>query len=562
MADEAALFEQLNRISATDQAAAKHFGIGIGTIVGAFVFVYWGQRLWDRVSGRKGGIVRAVSYVARPLRRIASGVPVGGFLILPGRILLALVYLALNIALTFTNVDWSQRTFFGKRLGWMALCNMCLAVFLGLKNTPLSPLAGCSYEGLNVLHRCCGYTTILYVILHAIVIVTGLVHEGQLYLMRMSQQYAGAVAGLSMLIILASTASIIRRRQYELFITMHVVLVAVILATAGFHTFNPPYISPKTLLITTLAAGFWAIDRLQRVIRWTYYAAGNHCTLTPLPEEATRVEMHRAVKAAPGSHIFLWIPGVKVLQIHPFTLNKPTEFVIAARDGFTKALYEKACSKPGIRLKASVDGPYGSAPKVRAYDKLVLLAGGSGATFTLALALDWSRHLRLRRHGSTLIFVWTVKTRAYLQWFEAELTELANNPAIDLRVHITGKNTSRYASPSLTPGWSYPPSPPMELSVIPDSSAAEKGTKMPNVKEMECSQYSRSASTVWPRIHYNRPNVEDVVEGALAGLAVTKRVLIAACGPGGLLTDARIAAAARMRAELPSVHLHLEEFEW
>lgn len=49
----------------------------------------------------------------------------------------------------------------------MALLNMCLAIFLGLKNTPLLPLAGQTYQELNLLHRCCGYTTVLYVVLHA-----------------------------------------------------------------------------------------------------------------------------------------------------------------------------------------------------------------------------------------------------------------------------------------------------------------------------------------------------------------------------------------------------------
>lgn len=48
----------------------------------------------------------------------------------------------------------------------VSLCNMCLAVFLALKNTPLSPIAGRSYESINVLHRWCGYTTILLMTVH------------------------------------------------------------------------------------------------------------------------------------------------------------------------------------------------------------------------------------------------------------------------------------------------------------------------------------------------------------------------------------------------------------
>jgi hypothetical protein len=48
----------------------------------------------------------------------------------------------------------------------VALCNMCLTIFAGIKNTPLSAIAGRSYESINVLHRWCGYTTILTTIVH------------------------------------------------------------------------------------------------------------------------------------------------------------------------------------------------------------------------------------------------------------------------------------------------------------------------------------------------------------------------------------------------------------
>jgi len=125
--------------------------------------------------------------------------------------------------------------------------------------------------------------------------------------------------------------------------------------------------------------------------------------------------MRRSIKAKPGSHVLLYIPGVRALQNHPLTLlsSHPAEFVVVARDGFTKSLYEAACDGAGAKTKfrASVEGPYGQVPGARRYDKVILVAGGSGATFTLALALDWARRLRARKHRSTLDFVWVVKTR-------------------------------------------------------------------------------------------------------------------------------------------------------
>lgn len=167
------------------------------------------------------------------------------------------------------------------------------------------------------------------------------------------------------------------------------------------------------MIIVGLAAAIWVIDRFFRLSRWLYYGVGNYCTLTPLPEGATKVRMHRAIKATPGSHAFFWIPGVRIFQTHPFSLlaNNPAEFVITARDGFTRDLYEIACATPGARFRAAFEGAYGHVPEARIFDKVVLIAGGSGATFTLALALDWARNIRLRKHRSTLEFVWTVKSK-------------------------------------------------------------------------------------------------------------------------------------------------------
>ncbi|RZJ37912.1 MAG: acyl-ACP--UDP-N-acetylglucosamine O-acyltransferase, partial [Chryseobacterium sp.] len=72
--------------------------------------------------------------------------------------------------------------------------------------------------------------------------------------------------------------------------------------------------------------------------------------------------VHQFVKI--GSHAFVWVPGVKAFQRHPFTLVSadPVEFVIKARDGFSKALHSKAQEFPNGKFRASIDGPYGQVP--------------------------------------------------------------------------------------------------------------------------------------------------------------------------------------------------------
>ncbi|TKA83980.1 hypothetical protein B0A55_00255 [Friedmanniomyces simplex] len=224
-------YELFAEASIADQAAAKHFGIAIGALAGLFILAHWTQKLAPRVTNRSRSCDRLYTATIRPFRRAAAGAAVGGVLVLPGRMLLASAYFAINIVLTFTNVNWTSQTLFAKRLGWMALCNLCIAVFLGLKNTPLSPLAGKSYESINVLHRCCGYTTVMYMALHSTIFITGLQKAGALFVLSSRNQYAAATAGVALLVILVSSFGFVQKRRYELFVTLHLILVVLVLAT-------------------------------------------------------------------------------------------------------------------------------------------------------------------------------------------------------------------------------------------------------------------------------------------------------------------------------------------
>jgi len=121
---------------------------------------------------------------------------------------------------------------------------------------------------------------------------------------------------------------------------------------------------------------------------------------------------------SPGQTAYLIMPGVSTnpFEAHPFTIasvdtahdeahwgevmqvtegktageSKPhwkeLVFFINVRSGFTKNLCEVA--KKGGKVKVFVDGPYGKPPNLKDYDTSVLIAGGSGVSFTLPLLLD------------------------------------------------------------------------------------------------------------------------------------------------------------------------------
>lgn len=155
----------------------------------------------------------------------------------------------------------------------------------------------------------------------------------------------------------------------------------------------------------------WALDRLLRFAKVCWNLYGNHACITPVPDGAVRVKLNRSLKCKPGSHAFLWIPSLRLVETHPFTLvsNEPAEFLIRPCDGFTSDLYKAAQKQPGRLLRCSLDGAYGQVPSFANFDRVVLVAGGSGASFTFAIALDLVKKAAVAHTTKRIDFVWAVK---------------------------------------------------------------------------------------------------------------------------------------------------------
>ena len=183
------------------------------------------------------------------------------------------------------------------------------------------------------------------------------------------------------------------------------------------------------MYMALIATGMYTLNRVLRWTRFLYYVPSNTATLTPLhASNATRVTLSRSMHhAAPGSHAFLYIPSIAALQSHPFTMvsRDPIEFVVSAQAGFTKRLFEAACEKPGRKVRAGVEGAYGCVPDVSRYDTVVLMAGGSGATFAFALAVEWARKNDAESKGRCVL-VWSVRTAGELIFPTFKTTTLLN----------------------------------------------------------------------------------------------------------------------------------------
>lgn len=216
----------------------------------------------------------------------------------------------------------------------------------------------------------------------------------------------GIIAGISFLLLLLTT--LLRKSHYELFHIVHVFLAALILIMAGLHR---PQLVQKSSYSLIFCGAIWGLDRLIRILKLSIYGLGNKATLTPLPHDGTKVVLRKSPRGArAGKHIWLHLPSIRRVELHPFTIASvdPLELVVAAQDGFTRDLHDHAVSNPGVEISASVDGPYGSVPDFRHVDKVVFIAGGSGGSYTAGVAVDLLRTLK-DDLSIDIEFIWVVR---------------------------------------------------------------------------------------------------------------------------------------------------------
>lgn len=85
-----------------------------------------------------------------------------------------------------------------------------------------------------------------------------------------------------------------------------------------------------------------------------------------------------------------------------------------------------------------------------------------------------------------------------------------------------------------------------------------------DTRPIVCRIGPRTASTgfIDVLIKQGRPNVAALIQEAVKSLDKDKRVLIAACGPDGLMKTVRNTSAGLITKDGPSIELHCEQFGW
>lgn len=338
------------------------------------------------------------------------------------------------------------------RTGVLAFALAPLTILFSGRNNILLWLTNWSHSTYMLLHRWVARIFTLQVILHSILEFI-LYHRKGVVDAEQKELYWiwGAVATVACCIMVVISTLYFRRKSYELFLILHILLAIFVIAGSWYHVefrYERKW-GYEFWLYATCAV--WFFDRLMRVVRLAKNGI-RRADVTQITDDVVRIDI-KDVRwdATPGKHAYVYFPTLNPLkpwENHPFSVVPSALLHPRRREATTSSSVSvsghsgddiEKCEAAGksdaimsiagptaprgstadislyVRkstgltkalqrhqdLVTLIDGPYqnNSTSGVLKTDRLILIAGGIGITATLPF---------IARHPNVKLF-WSVK---------------------------------------------------------------------------------------------------------------------------------------------------------
>lgn len=361
---------------------------------------------------------------------------------------------------------------------------------------------------------------------------------------------------ITMFLTIGTTAlSKIRNYSYHLFFTLHVLLSICLLPVLYFHVSHLRLYILESVVIYVLLI-------LQRNISTTNTSAVlTHVPSTSLLSVSLRSDTLADRKYRPGQHIYLSLPATSTaplnkLRLNPFTIaNLPAKdhylrLIIRPLAGTTQLLHNLvATSHKQPQVKLLFEGPYGGASYfpdlLKSYDRILLVAGGVGATFTLPIYRDLLQQARKGAPAeSSVRFVWSVRKAEEVTWGIKYLQEADGISPLPpwFEVHVSGSRQQTTA----------------EAGVADESIELLEHNHLLQDDEDPGSEASLEETASYRR--QGRPDLKRVVNEVFT-LDENGRVAVLVCGPASMGVALR-REVGRWVGQGREVFWHSEGFGW
>ncbi|KAL7797369.1 ferric reductase like transmembrane component domain-containing protein [Trichoderma ceciliae] len=465
------------------------------------------------------------------------------------------------------------------RLGIFMTADLPFIFLFGGRANILMYFTGWSYRTFSIFHRWIALVLVVEGIIHGVVFSAYYVNEQgwEGYHEELSSDPTFHY-GLIMIISLSISATFafgqIRKKIYEFFKAAHVSLTAVFLA-ALFNHIKDQFTGTYKVWVWT-CVGLWAGDyvlRLLRVLVMNYktFLGKGSLALASYSEETGMIRLQvkpsvNCSRQSPGTYYFVYFPGLRFWETHPFTLagrskqvddtssygsgsDQPSEketgtqsprvtelsseqddsymtFMIRPRDGMTKRLRDRLVSKSEsgpLRVRVLLEGPYGTPARLDHFDNVLFIAGGSGITTVLPYLRMFFEDQRSQTPPNMRL-AWVVRDEGFVR-------DVLSN---DLRI----TEGSALAASKLN----------MEFYVT-------SGTTSPTPKAGEAGNIASD-----PRFKRMRPDIHSMVDSFVT--QSQGRTAVFVCGPAEIADTTRQAVIRQTRKVHTDVELFEEMFVW
>ncbi|CAK5283019.1 unnamed protein product, partial [Mycena citricolor] len=496
-----------------------------------------------------------------------------------------------------------QFYYWTNRAAYIVSTQFPMVVALGMRNNIIGYLTGISLDKLNLLHRVAARALCVLIWVHGGSQMHAAIQGHYMTsLLQLWWVRWGITAVTAFTLLCTFSVRLIRQRAYETFLIGHLLGVLFLLVGAYHHTKGKQqsmYIWPS-FVIWAFDRALRFIRTFIVNSGYTYLLGKSaaqsdilDATVDVISPHFLRVSIMLPSRASwrPAQIAYLAIPNVSQTpwEAHPFSIaslgdgeqdqasigggssNSGLEkqrsfteanalssassssssvqkqrsmremvFLIRVHRGFTRRLLDAALAAKGPAIfGALVDGPHCTPPSALGYASVLLLAGGSGVSFTLPLLLDLLRAACAKANlcCARVVFVWSVRESDQIPAISPLLfPALISNPGldVDIRIHVTQSRED-------TDG------------------AVDDDLETPTGPEESDTDLARLQRFACVRVQRGRPDIDELLASEIAAVGGGS-MAVNVCGTRGLANHVRRALRRSTSVGGSGVSLHVESF--
>lgn len=368
----------------------------------------------------------------------------------------------------FTSTSQEIVTYITNRAGCLSFANIPLLILYAGRNNVLIWLTNWSHETFLMVHRYIAGIATLQAVLHSAIYlqlkVASGVHSSE---SKLPYWYWGAIATISMSILLPMSILPLRRMMYEVFLLWHIAISVLVVVGCYLHIIDRFQHQWGYEVWIYVSMAVWAFDRILRFLRLARNGL-RWATISVIDEDYIRIDVEGVAR---NGHAYLYFPTLtwRVWENHPFSvastmlhskLDRPEKqplnsdiekngshvmsssrssdrdsdrtqhneapklaltFLLRIRGGLTAMLRARQ------KIPVLVESGYGAHPDLSEHPTLICVAGGVGVTAVLPL---------LRAHAGRSRLLWGVRSSGIVEAMSDDLRHVEKEVFVGHRMDV------------------------------------------------------------------------------------------------------------------------------